>query len=89
MLLSPPGYRRAKQSRQHLRTQQHQWKRTTPDAAQSDRQCGPPQAFERAGAEPVPCPVSDAGQECQCVSEHEVELLLYRKEKRGVTRYLV
>ena len=34
---------------------------------------------------PAPGPVSDAGQE----REHEVELLLNRTEKRGVTRYLV
>ncbi len=34
---------------------------------------------------PPPGPVSDAGQE----REHEVELLLNRTEKRGVTRYLV
>ncbi len=41
--------------------------------------------FERAGAEPAPGPVSDPGRE----GEHEAELLLHRKEKRGVTRYLV
>ena len=41
--------------------------------------------FERAGGAPPPGPVSDAGQE----GEHEVELLLNRTEKRGVTRYLV
>ena len=41
--------------------------------------------FERAGVAPPPGPVSDAGQE----GDHEVERLLNRTEKRGVTRYLV
>ncbi len=41
---------------------------------------------EQAGAPPAPGPVADpAGQE----GEHEVELLLSRKEVRGVTHYLV
>jgi hypothetical protein len=40
---------------------------------------------ERVDAPPAPGPVSDQGQE----GEHEVELLLNRTEKRGVTRYLV
>jgi hypothetical protein len=39
----------------------------------------------RAGAAPALGPVSDAGQE----GEHEVELLLNRREIRGVTRYMV
>jgi hypothetical protein len=39
----------------------------------------------QAGAAPAPGNVSDAGQE----GEHEVELLLSRREIRGVTRYLV
>jgi hypothetical protein len=41
--------------------------------------------YERAGEAPAPGPVSDVGQE----GEHEVELLLNRREVRGVTRYLV
>jgi hypothetical protein len=40
---------------------------------------------ERVDAPPEPGPVLDPGQE----GEHEVELLLNRKEVRGVTRYLV
>ena len=40
---------------------------------------------ERVDAPPEPGPVLDQGQE----GEHEVELLLNRKEVRGVTRYLV
>ena len=40
---------------------------------------------ERAGASPAPGPVYDAGQ----AGEHEVELLLNRREVRGVTWYLV
>jgi hypothetical protein len=39
----------------------------------------------RVGAAPAPGPVSEVGKE----GEHEVELLLNRREVRGVTRYLV
>ena len=42
-------------------------------------------SFERVGVVPAPGPVSDAGHE----GEHPLELLLNRREVRGVTRYLV
>ena len=59
---------------------------STPNAVQCDGQRRPAEALPRTDRRPPGTgPVSDPGQE----GEHEVELLLNRKEVRGVTHYLV